>query len=151
MRSCVGVSGESLVLHCNPGYFAGLVAAALLVFTARMTQVKAQQLSTALAEFGAASLDELDERVREEDRQITTAVTLAHERGRLIASADKSLALLDAELANVLDRAGVPALGITRSPTRRQTLMFYVRQRRDCTRLPPLAFTTGNRFEAIIH
>lgn len=107
----VAVASLTLGMTVHPAYLAGLVVAALFVFTARTTQVRAQQLSTALAEFGAVSLEELDERVREEDRQITTAVTLAHERERLIQSANTSLALLEAELSHVLDHGGVPAFG----------------------------------------
>lgn len=107
----VAVASLTLGITVHPGYFAGLLAAALLAFTARAALAEAQQLSTALAELGATSIEDLDERVREEDRRITTILTLAHERERLIESADKSLTLIDAELSKVLDRAGVSALG----------------------------------------
>lgn len=107
----VAVASLTLGITVHPGYFAGLLAAILLAFTARATLAEVQQLSTALAELGATSIEDLDERVREEDGRITAALTLAHERERLIESADRSLTLIDGELSKVLDRAGVPAVG----------------------------------------
>lgn len=108
----VAVAAASLTLGIiiHPFYLAGLLAAALLALTARAERSESQRLAAALVELGATSIEELEERTREEDRRITTAVTLADERKRLIESVDKSLTDIDADLLTVLDRAGTPAL-----------------------------------------
>lgn len=107
----VAVSSVTLGITVHPLYFTGLLVAALVAVTARVGEAGSQRLAAALAEFGATSIEDLDEQVRDEDRRITTAVTLATERKRLIDSADNSLELVEAELSKVLDRAGAPAIG----------------------------------------
>lgn len=136
----VAVASLTLGFTVHPIYFAGLLAAGLLAFTARVALAESQQLSAALTELGATSIEELDERIREEDRRLTTALTLAHERERLIESADKSLTVLDTELARVLDRAGAPALDglIERAERYLETSRTYVEHARLQARLDSL-------------
>lgn len=106
----VAVSSVTLGITVHPLYFTGLLVAALIAVTARVGQAGSQRLAAALAEFGVTSIEDLDEQVRDEDRRVTTAVTLAAERRRLIDSADDSLELVEAELSKVLDRASAPAI-----------------------------------------
>lgn len=124
----------------HPIYFAGLVPAVVIAAIARTGQAGATRFAAAIAEFGATSTEVLDERVREEERRITTAATLANERKRLLDAADQSLSLVEEELSTVLLRAGVPPTGtvVDRAGRYLEVCRNYIEQARLQLRLEAL-------------
>jgi DNA repair exonuclease SbcCD ATPase subunit len=104
----IAVACLVLGVTVNPIYFTGLAVALLVALTARTGAAGARDLSAALSEFGAGSIEELEERVRHEEHRVATAAALIAERQRLASTLDKSLAAVDVELTRILDRARVP-------------------------------------------
>jgi DNA repair exonuclease SbcCD ATPase subunit len=104
----LAVASVTLGIVVDPIYLAGLIAALIVGWTARVRAVDAHTLAATLADYGAGSIEELDQRAREEDRTITSARALVSERTRLADSLDTSLHAVDGELSDVLERAGAP-------------------------------------------
>lgn len=108
----LGVASVILGVTVDPVYFAGLLAGLIVGLTARIRGADSRDVSVALTEYGARSIEELDERVRDEDRRLATARALVSERQRLANTLDRSLSAIDAALSQFLDRANAPAADV---------------------------------------
>ena len=107
LAGVLAVASVVLGVTVDPIYFAGLIAALVVALTARTAALGAGDLSIALSEFGVESIEELEERVRNEDHRLATARTLVAERQRIASTLDRSLRAIDGELSRMLDRAGI--------------------------------------------
>lgn len=135
LAAAIAVAAASVTLGVtvDPVYFVGLLVALIVALTSRNRAAGAQALCAALAEFGAGSIEELDERARNEDRRLATGRALAIERQRLASTLDKSLGAIDSELSHILDRASAP--GIETVTARAERYLEICRTRLERARL----------------
>jgi DNA repair exonuclease SbcCD ATPase subunit len=105
----IAVACTTFGVTVHPLWLAGLVLAGILAAAARVVKAPSgDALAAALTEFDVRSLDELEQRVREEENRIAGAEALARERRTQMEDADRSLERIDVELAKTLDAAGLP-------------------------------------------
>ena len=103
----LGLVSSAVGVLVHPLGFIGLLAAAVLIATARsVAQPGDDELGDALRGYGAHSLDELEQRVAAEDQRAARAEGILRERARRDEKDRAELVQLEAELRAALDSVG---------------------------------------------
>jgi DNA repair exonuclease SbcCD ATPase subunit len=103
VAAVLAVISVALGALVHPLGLAGLALAVAVLLLGRDSSEGRTGLEAALREYRAASLDELDERVAEEDRQLVAQQAVADERRSRTDQAERARAQLEQRLDAVLD------------------------------------------------